>query len=202
MPQNWINLGCLNSSCGVKLVKEINKSSERPTKGPKSALNRSKALAWAKNAIRLKSISGTIKKRKPIKDLRPKKKDSKFKQAWRVIAGRRIYFRSSWEANVGRYLQWQKEHGMIAEWYHEPETFWFEGVRRGCVTYLPDFKVIRLDFSHEWLEVKGFMDAKSKTKIARFRKYYPKETLRILDAKWYKLNKDKLSVIIPKWEKG
>ena len=183
-------------------MKEINKSSGKPTKPLDSALNRSKALAWAKNATRLKSSAGTIRKPKPFKDLRPKKKDGKFKQAWRMFGGRRIYFRSAWEANVGRYLQWQKERGEILDWLHEPQTFWFEGVKRGCVTYLPDFKIIKLGGSHEWLEVKGYMDSKSKTKISRFRKFFPNETLRILDAKWYKQNKDKLSVVIPGWEKG
>lgn len=183
-------------------MKETNKSSERLTKGPKSASNLSKALAWAKNAIRLKSSSGTIRRKKPLKDLRPKKSDKPFKQAWRVFGGRRVFYRSAWEANVGRYLQWQKERGEIQDWLHEPQTFWFEGIKRGCVTYLPDFKIIKLDGTHEWLEVKGFMDSKSKTKISRFRKFFPNETLRILDAKWYKLNKDKLSLIIHGWEKG
>ena len=129
------------------------------------------------------------------------KPDKKFKQGWREFGGRRIYFRSAWEANFGRYLQWQKEQGIIRDWLHEPETFWFEGIRRGCVTYLPDFKVIKSDGTHEWVEVKGWMDPKSKTKIARFRKYYPKESLRIVGSKWYKSNSSKLSILIPNWEK-
>jgi hypothetical protein len=70
---------------------------------------------------------------------------------------------------------------------HEPKTFWFDGVKRGCVTYLPDFQVFKLDGTHEWLEVKGYMDSKSKTKISRFRKFFPNEKLSILDSKWYKL---------------
>jgi len=176
-------------------------------------VNALKALAWAKNALRLKISSATLKIKKSVKncdapkagkkfkDLRPKKKDTKFKQAWRMFGGRRIYFRSSWEANVGRYLQWQKERGEIKDWLHEPKTFWFDGVKRGCVTYLPDFKVIKLDGTHEWLEVKGYMDSKSKTKISRFRKFFPNEKLSILDSKWYKLNSKKLSLIIPGWEK-
>jgi len=90
---------------------------------------------------------------------------------------------------------------MIKEWYHEPKTFWFEGIKRGCVTYLPDFQVINNDGSHEWIEVKGFMDAKSRTKINRFRKYFPEEKLRIVNSKWYKANKKKLSLIIPGWER-
>ena len=129
-------------------------------------------------------------------------KEKTFKQGWREFGGRRIYYRSAWEANFGRYLQWQKEQGMITDWLHEPQTFWFPGIKRGCVTYLPDFKVIKNDGTHEWIEVKGFMDQKSKTKLSRFRKYFPKESIRVVDAKWYKKNGKKLSLIIPSWEKG
>ena len=132
----------------------------------------------------------------------PRSSNTRSKQGWRTIGGRTIYFRSMWEANFALYLQLQKDRGMISDWLHEPKTFWFDGIKRGCVTYLPDFKVINLDGSHEWIEVKGFMDAKSKTKINRFRKYFPEESLRIVGAAWYKANGAKLSIVIPEWEKG
>lgn len=163
---------------------------------------RSKAIRWAKNAEKLRAES-RIRSKRVVQLKAPKSKPEKaFKQGWREFGGRRVYFRSRWESNFGRYLQWQKEQGLIVDWLHEPQTFWFEGIRRGCVTYLPDFKVILLDGSHEWVEVKGFMDHKSKTKIARFKKYFPKEFLRIIDSKWYKSNAGKLSILIPDWEKG
>lgn len=91
---------------------------------------------------------------------------------------------------------------MIVEWQHEPKTFWFEGIRRGCVSYLPDFKITYNDGSNEWVEVKGYMDAKSRTKIKRFRKYFPEESLRVVDATWYKANAPKLSLIVDGWEKS
>lgn len=188
----------LSSFFGVQPVK----NPKMPSKGPERLSNRSKAITWAKNALRLKTCSATPRIKKTVKKCDVPKPDKKFKQAWREFGGRRIYYRSSWESNVGRYLQWQKERGEIQDWFHEPKTFWFDGIKRGCVTYLPDFQIVKLDGTHEWLEVKGFMDAKSKTKIARFRKYFPEEKLRILDAKWYNLNKEKLSLIIPGWEKG
>lgn len=166
-----------------------------------------KAASWAKNARRGRIVPPLrVKRSKLPKNLLDKIADDKpkkqFKQSWRTVGGRKVFFRSAWEANFGRYLQWQKERKMIAEWEHEPQTFWFEGIKRGCVTYLPDFKVTNLDGSHQWIEVKGFMDAKSKTKIARFKKFYPKESLRIVDQKWYKANSQKLSSIVPEWEKG
>ena len=83
-------------------------------------------------------------------------------------------------------MQFLKERGIIADWLYEPKTFWFNEIKRGVRSYLPDFKVILPDGSHYWAEVKGYMDGKSKTKIKRFNKYYPKEELRVIDAKWFK----------------
>jgi len=43
--------------------------------------------------------------------------------------------------------------------------------------------------------VKGYYDAKSLTKIKRFRKYFPTEKLRLIDAKWFKANSKKLAIL-------
>jgi len=107
-------------------------------------------------------------------------------KGWKTIGENKIYFRSSWEVLYAKFLQKEKTAGRIKDWSYEPYTFWFEGIRRGCVTYLPDFKVIRLDGSHYWVEVKGWMNPKSKTKIKRFGKYFPEEKLVIIDRKWFK----------------
>ena len=124
----------------------------------------------------------------------------KFKQGWRTIGGKRNYFRSKWEANYARWLQWRKKHGEIIDWLHEPQTFWFESIKRGVRSYLPDFKVILLDGTHEWHEVKGYMDSKSLTKIKRLKKYYPEEKLIVVDSDWFKRNKN-ISYILIGWEK-
>lgn len=122
-----------------------------------------------------------------------------WKSGWRVINGRKIYARSRWEANYARFLQFQQEHNLIIAWEHEPQTFWFDGVRRGCCSYLPDFKITKIDQSIEFHEVKGWMDNKSKTKLKRMAKYYPTVTLRVIDGEWFKSQKI-LSKIIPEWE--
>lgn len=168
----------------------------------KRSCARLKALAWKLNATKLKIKSRfRLKSSKVQKIESTPKPEKRFKQGWREVGGRKIYFRSKWEANFGRYLEWQKNHKMILDWLHEPQTFWFDGIRRGCVSYLPDFKVFKTDGTYEWIEVKGFMDSKSRTKINRFRKYFPKESLRIVGAKWYKENKKKMSALIQNWEK-
>lgn len=83
---------------------------------------------------------------------------------------------------------------------HEPNTFWFEGIKRGVVSYLPDFLVLENDGKSYYVEVKGYMDAKSKTKIKRFAKYYPKERLIVIDSKWFKRNNPMMRKLIKGWE--
>jgi hypothetical protein len=130
----------------------------------------------------------------------PNIKRGSWKSAWREIGGRRIYARSRWEANYARYLEWLKVNGQIKEWEHEPETFWFVGIRRGCCSYLPDFRVTENNGTVGFHEVKGWFDARSKTKIKRMAKYHPTVSLRIIAAPWFKENGRKLSGIIPNWE--
>lgn len=142
-----------------------------------------KAEIWASNAL--------IAKARAVKP--------GFKRGWKTFGGKRIYFRSGWEMKYALYLEWQKSHGVIQSWEHEPKTFWFQGIKRGCVTYLPDFKVTNLDGTHEWIEVKGYMDSKSKTKIKRFGKYFPEEKLTVVDGSWFKAKNSKF---IPTWGKA
>lgn len=109
----------------------------------------------------------------------------KSKQGWREIAGRKIYFRSEWEVRYAKYLQFLKERGQIKEWEYEPQTFWFDEIRRGTRSYLPDFKITKPEGTHYWIEIKGYLDRKSKTKIKRFRKYYPYEELLVVSEEWF-----------------
>lgn len=124
----------------------------------------------------------------------------KWKAAWRKIGVKAKYYRSSWEANFARYLQFLKQKKIIRNWWYEPQTFYFNKIKRGIRSYLPDFKVKKLNCTHYWVEVKGWMDAKSKTKIKRFRKYYPKEQLFIVDKKWFDKNSKNLSKVCDDWE--
>lgn len=101
------------------------------------------------------------------------------------------FFRSSWEANIARYFNY-----VGIKWEYEPKTFYFEDIKRGCVSYTPDFY---LPDENRWVEVKGWMDDKSKTKLKRFAKFYPEENLELIGAKEYKEFK-KWERIIPNWE--
>lgn len=126
--------------------------------------------------------------------------NASWKAAWRNIGGTEKYYRSRWEANYARYLQWLKENNQIKDWKHEPKTFWFEGIKRGCVSYLPDFWVQELNDSESYHEVKGWMDDRSKTKIKRMAIYHPKVKLVVIDAKNYKEIEKKTKLFVPHWE--
>jgi len=107
------------------------------------------------------------------------------KAAWREIGGKKHYYKSIWESNFARYLQFKKEKGQIKDWLYEPKDFWFEEIKRGVRSYKPDFCVEEADGKIIWYEVKGYYDSKSMTKIKRFKKYYPKEMLFLIDADWF-----------------
>lgn len=123
-----------------------------------------------------------------------------WKCGWREVGGQRCYFRSRWEANYARYLQFLLEKNQITKWEHEPETFWFEKIKRGCRSYLPDFRVTEPNGSIVYHEVKGWMDDRSKTKIKRMGIYHPTVRLIVIDAKPYKEIQKKLSSLLPGWE--
>ncbi len=124
---------------------------------------------------------------------------SRCPKGWVILGDKQAFCRSRWEAQYARYLQWMKERGSILDWEHEPETFWFHNIQRGVRSYMPDFKVTALNGSHEWHEVKGWMDQKSRTKLKRMAKYYPSEAVLVIDSKWFKANKS-LANLVPLWD--
>lgn len=132
--------------------------------------------------------------------LPPQRPNASWKAGWRHIGAVKKYYRSRWEANYARYLEWLKVRGEILDWEHEPKTFWFDGIKRGCLSYLPDFRVTTIAKEEEFHEVKGWMDDRSKTKIKRMAKYHPKTKLIVIATKQYKEIERKLSKIIPEWE--
>jgi len=121
------------------------------------------------------------------------------KGEWVEFQGMRVYFRSGWEANYARYLHWRLGRGELSSWEHEAEEFRFPGVTRGCVSYLPDFRVSRSDGSVEYHEVKGHMDAKSKTKLRRMAKHFPRIKVVLVDAKAYRQLAAAVRFIVPGW---
>jgi hypothetical protein len=130
----------------------------------------------------------------------PRVSRGNWKAGWREIGGKRKYYRSRWEANYARYLEWLKSRNLIKDWSHEPETFWFDGIKRGVRSYLPDFRVIEVDDAVTFYEVKGWFDARSKTAVARMGRYHPAVKLILVFEKQYKQIAAISAHLIPDWE--
>lgn len=83
-----------------------------------------------------------------------------------------IVFRSLWERNFCRILILHK-----IDWEFEPQSFIFPPNKNGRVeAYLPDF-YLKTD---EWVEIKGWLDAKGRSKLRRFKKHYPEEFAKLV----------------------
>lgn len=110
------------------------------------------------------------------------------------------YFRSAWEANYARWLNYLVSVGVVERWEYEPRTFEFKAIQKGTRFYTPDFLVVFPDGHHEWHEVKGWMHPKGATAIRRFQKYYPDETLVLIDEPVYRGIAVDARSVIPTWE--
>jgi len=116
-------------------------------------------------------------------------KNIAYKQFWATIGEKQpIYFRSSWEYYYAIFLEKLKQEKKIKDYFHEPKCFWFEPIKRGVRSYLPDFLIIHLNGSEEWVETKGLMCNKSITKMKRMAKYYPEVKIRLVGSDWFKAN--------------
>lgn len=79
-----------------------------------------------------------------------------------------IVARSSWEANAMRILQSHK-----VNFEFEPTTFNFPPDKNGRTSaYLPD---IFLPDTNEFIEIKGYLDARGRNKLRKFKRHYPNE---------------------------
>jgi len=123
---------------------------------------------------------------------------NRVKRGMVTIGGKKFFARSSWECNISAYLEFLKSKKEIKDWEHEVETFWFEKIKRGVRSYLPDFKITNNDGSTYFIEVKGWMDDKSKTKLKRMKLYYPNIKIEVIDNDVYKSIK-KWSSVIKDW---
>ena len=83
------------------------------------------------------------------------------------------YFRSKMEANIARYFNLRE-----CKWEYEPVEYSFNRIKRGQRYYKPDFVLYYLD-THFLIEVKGWFRPEDKTKLRRFKKYYPEEFARL-----------------------
>jgi hypothetical protein len=112
------------------------------------------------------------------------------------------YFRSRWEANYARYLNWLIQVTKdVASWSYESETFEFKGIKRGTRFYTPDFRVQLSNGTVEYHEVKGWRYPKGETALKRMAKYYPHVRIVVVDSEWFKaVRRQGLPSLIEGWE--
>lgn len=115
------------------------------------------ALAKSRNAVsnKMKELDG-----KPV----AKSSKGRTKIGKRKDLG--IFMRSGWEANVARFFKHEGSNYM-----YEPKNFMFEKFKHGTVSYVPDFLIN----GDTWVEVKGMLKGSDKTRIRRFKKFFPEE---------------------------
>lgn len=116
--------------------------------------------------------------------------------AGRFRAGRRIdlgniFFRSRWEANFARVLNY-----LNVKWEYEVKTFRFK-YRGRMVSYIPDFYLP--DFNC-YVEVKGYLDRRSKLKLLLMNDNYPDVELFLIDKKDYGVIKSDYGLKVDNWE--
>jgi hypothetical protein len=87
------------------------------------------------------------------------------------------FFRSATEANVARIFELLK-----VEWKFEERVFTFNGRQKRPFQYIIDFEIIKankklkeIGLDVGFIEVKGWMDSRSRSKIRCLKKYYPEE---------------------------
>jgi hypothetical protein len=131
-----------------------------------------------------------IKQSKTMTGIMPKNmnmpgKYGNIKRGYYDINGKTIFLRSKWEANYALYLDFLIKAKQIKSWEYEKDNFIFHKIQSGTRSYRPDFKIIKPNGSIEYHEVKGYMDAKSKTKLKRMKKYYPDIKMVLIDKEVY-----------------
>lgn len=113
-----------------------------------------------------------------------------------------IYFRSSYEANYARFLNFLiKNNSDIKRWEFEPQVFEFTKIKKGTRFYTPDFRIYFRDGHIEYHEVKGWDYPKGKTARKRFAKYYPHLKLILVDREFFNgIKHQGIDKLITGWE--
>lgn len=178
--------GALGLKFSEESKKKISENSKRMWENMSDEMRQKMSLIASKNGQKVSAKNRSHK--------------TTWKAGWRSIGSVDKYYRSRWEANYARYLEWLKQNKQIKDWKHEPKTFWFKDIKRGAVSYLPDFWIVGLNDEEEFHEVKGWMDDRSKTKLKRMAKYYPNVKLVLIDSRAYKSIERDIKSLIKDWE--
>ena len=101
------------------------------------------------------------------------------------------YFRSTWEANFARLLEW-----FGFEYEYEPKVFSL--IDNGFqLSYRPDFYLFKFDL---WVELKGYLGCESKRKLDLFKEQYPNLNFTLITERYYNVLANCFRFLIPNWE--
>jgi len=146
-----------------KKISELLKGKKKPTRSNehrrkiseahkgKTAWNKGKHLSKEElNKMIIKVYSNPERNEKISKALRGVPRPSRqgimpknlqypghYKNGYYDINGKRIFFRSKWEANVALYLDFLVKQKQIKEWTYEEDVFIFEKIKFGTRSYRP-----------------------------------------------------------------
>ena len=90
-------------------------------------------------------------------------------------------FKSATEANFARILDF-----LGLKWKYEERAFTFDGYKNKPHVYIMDFEVLpskkKIPSGIEcgWVEIKGYMDARSRSKLRRYKANYPEEAAKTI----------------------
>ncbi len=101
------------------------------------------------------------------------------------------YFRSRWEANIARILEYES----ISYDYEAKVIVLLKG-DNSELRYRPDFKL-----SNRWIEVKGWWNERSKLIKQLMAEQHPEIQIEYIGEKVYKELEDYYASRIPKWER-
>ena len=73
-------------------------------------------------------------------------------------------------------------------------------MKKGSKYYTPDFYIIGSRGNKYYVEVKGYMDQKSATKLKRMQKYFPNVVIKIIGKEWFRENGTILRNVVNNWE--
>lgn len=148
-----------------------------------------------------------------------------FAHVQRPVGVRGIKYRSKAEANFAAYLDWLRSIREIQDWAYEPVEFWFTpnpppvrkgkrkratawnnpahlgltGISRGRTTAVLDFSVTTNQGPGYYIEVKGYLDKRSKTLLDRVRRYFPGMRVDVVDSKQMRALARQVGEIVPGW---
>ena len=97
-----------------------------------------------------------------------------------TIGGKVYHFRSKFECQWAKYLQFLKDKKQIHDWQYEPYRIYFQNCTRGPYSYLLDFLITENSGATLWQECKGELDSDAASKFRLMAEQRPQERIELV----------------------